>query len=172
MPYMLDGRPISPDVAFTATNADGDLIQFPANWIRLATEDEKAAIGLVWENEVPQPDQRFYWGLDADGNPLPKDHTQLVEQWVLQTKTTAGTLLAPSDWYITRMAETGNGVPQAVLNRRAEIRDFSNTKELAIKATTTTEELAAYVTSSDYSRWEAVVADEEPEATADESPEV
>lgn len=153
MPYLLQGRPISPDVAFTA-DVDGDQIQFPANWIRLASEDEKAAIGLSFEPDAPQADQRFYWGYDAEGNLLPKDHAQLVEQWVTTTKVTAGSLLAPSDWYITRQAETGAAVPQEVLERRAEIRAYSNTKEQALLATTSTDELAAYVTSADYSRWE------------------
>ena len=144
MPYILDGRPISPDRAFTHNE-----IQYPANWIRLASEAEKAAIGLTYEPDPPVVDQRFYWD-----SGIPKDHTQLVEQWVGQTKTTAGTLLAPSDWYITRQAETGAAVPQEVLDRRTEIRAFSNTKEQAILATTSTDELAAYITSADYSRWE------------------
>lgn len=160
MPYLLQGRPISPDVAFTA-DVDGDTIQFPANWIRLATEDEKAAIGLSFEPDAPQADQRFYWGYDADGNLLPKDHAQLLEQWVTTTKVTAGSLLTPSDWYITRQAETGAAVPQEVLDRRAEIRAYSNSKEQALLATASTDELAAYVTSADYSRWE-------PEAPAEE----
>jgi hypothetical protein len=67
-------------------------IQYPANFLRLSTLEEKEAIGIT---EVPDPptwDQRFYWGPD-----LPKDHTQLVEQWVSQTRITAGTLTtAPS----------------------------------------------------------------------------
>lgn len=142
--FILDGKPLSPDVAFTHNG-----IQYPANWLRLATPEERAAIGITEEPD-PQPyDQRFYWGPE-----LPKDHGQLVAQWVGQTKATAGSLLAPSDWYTTRQAETGTAAPQEVLDRRAEIRSFSNTKEQAILATTSTEELAAYITSADYSRWE------------------
>lgn len=149
MPYILDGRPLSPDAPFTH-----DEIQYPANWLRLATEDEKAAIGVSWEPDPAPYDQRFYWGYADDGTLLPKDHAQLVEQWVAQTRTTAGTLLAPSDWMVIREADNGTAMPDAVKARRQQIRDFSGLKCAAIEATSSTDELAAYVTSSDYSRWE------------------
>jgi hypothetical protein len=71
-------------------------------------------------------------------------------------KTTAGTFLALTDWYITRQAETGLATPQSVLDRRTEIRRRSNDKELLLQATTTTEELAAYVTSPEFHVWEAL----------------
>lgn len=146
--FILDSKPLALDRAFTHNG-----IQYPANWLRLASTDERAAIGITEEPDPAPYDQRFYWGYDADGTLLPKDHAQLMEQWVTATKVTAGTLLTPSDWYITRQAETGAAVPQEVLDRRSEIRSYSNTKEQAILATTTTEELATYITSADYSLW-------------------
>jgi len=158
--FILDGKPLSPDAAFTYNG-----VQYPANWLRLSSLEEKEAIGIT---EMPDPtpyDQRFYLCYDSDGNLIPKDHAQLVVQWVTTTKTTAGTLLAPSDWYITRQAETGLAVPQEVLDRRAEIRACSNTKEQAILATTSTEELAACVTSANYNRWEADPPAEEEAAS-------
>ncbi len=144
-----DGRLLSPDRAFTF----GD-VQYPANWLRLSTQEDRDAIGIVWVEPDPVWDQRFYWGYDADGQLIPKDHAQLVEQWVTQTKTTAGTLLAPTDWMITRSAEPG-GKPASdeVLAQRAAIRAKSDEKEAALLATTSTEELASYVTSSDYTNW-------------------
>lgn len=152
--FILDGKPLALDRAFTHNG-----VQYPANWLRLASPAEREAIGIT-EAPDPEPyDQRFYWGPD-----LPKDHTQLVEQWVSQTKATAGTLLAPTDWVITRSAEPG-GKPasDAVLAERAAIRAKSDEKEAAIEATTTTEELAAYITSSAYSNW----GDPEPDTGAD-----
>lgn len=148
--FLLDGKPLSPDVAFTDING----IQRPANFLRLATPEEREAAGVT---EVPDPptwDQRFYWGYDADGQLIPKDHTQLVEQWCDQTRTTAGTLLQPTDWMVIREADNGVVMPQEVKDRRQEIRLLSGDKITAIQATTTTEELAAYVTSGEYSRWE------------------
>lgn len=148
--FLLDGKPLSPDVAFTDING----IQRPANFLRLATPEEREAAGVT---EVPDPptwDQRFYWGYDADGQLIPKDHTQLVEQWCDQTRTTAGTLLQPTDWMVIREADNGAVMPQEVKDRRQEIRLLSGDKITAIQATTTTDELAAYVTSAEYSRWE------------------
>jgi len=148
--FILDGKPLALDRAFTHNG-----VQYPANWLRLASPAEREAIGIT-EAPDPEPyDQRFYWGPD-----LPKDHAQLVEQWVGQTKTTAGTLLAPTDWMITRNAEPG-GKPASdeVLAQRAAIRAKSDEKEAAIQATTTTEELAAYITGPDYPVWT------EPEST-------
>lgn len=76
--FLLNGTPISSDVEFTTP----DGTRYPANWIRLASPAERAAIGIT---EAPDPeyyDQRFYWGpnnpkllddreeVDENGNPL------------------------------------------------------------------------------------------------------
>jgi len=104
--FILDSKPLALDRAFTHNG-----VQYPANWLRLASPAEREAIGIT-EAPDPEPyDQRFYWNPD-----LPKDHTQLVEQWVGQTKTTAGTLLAPTDWMITRSAEPGQPLMKYWLN--------------------------------------------------------
>ena len=92
----------------------------------------------------------------------PKDHTDLVSLWVSKVNETAGTLLAPTDWYIVRNAETSAAIPAGVTERRAEIRAFSNDKVTAIQATTTTEELEAYVTSTSFSQWEPTDVVEDP----------
>jgi hypothetical protein len=141
--FLLDGKPLSPDVAFTHAG-----IQYPQNWLRLSTFEERAAIGI---SEVPDPapyDQRFYWGPDN-----PKDHTQLVEQWSQQTRTTAGTLLAPSDWLVIRETDNATPVPTEWRTWREAIRTATGVKVDAIEATTTTDELAAYITGPDYPNW-------------------
>ncbi len=159
---ILDGKPLQYDRAFSHAG-----VSYPANWLRLTTLEEKQRIGIT---EVPDPvrpswDQRFYWGVDN-----PKDHTGLVDLWVRKVKESAGGQLAPSDGYVTRNAENGSAIPQDVLDRRAEIRTYSNTKETAIRATTTTAELAAYVTSAAFSEWEPpVVVAEEPAVTSTSS---
>ena len=145
--YTLNGKTLRLDKAFTTE--DGR--QFPRNWLRLSTKAERDALGIVETHDVVTPsyDQRFYWGPNN-----PKDHAQLVEQWTSTIKQTAGTLLAPTDWYITRQAETGLQAPQSVLDRRSAIRAISNEKEAFLATTTTTEELASYVTSPTFHAWE------------------
>ena len=141
--FLLDGKPLSPDVAFTTGG-----IQYPANWLRLASPEEREAIGITEEPDPAPYDQRFYWGPD-----LPKDHTQLVEQWTQQTRATANTLLQPSDWLVIREADNGTAMDADTKALRQEIRLATGTKVTAIEATADTEALAAYITSSDYSQW-------------------
>jgi len=146
--FLLNDRPLSPDSAFVTP----DGTQYPANFLRLSSPEERAAIGITEQPEPAWYDQHFYWSPN-----LPKDHQQLVEQWVAQTKQTAGAMLADTGWFIERLNDPSSGkpVPQAVLDRRAEIRSLSNTKEDTIVATATTAELAAYITSPAYSSWSA-----------------
>jgi hypothetical protein len=144
--FLLDGKPLSPDVAFTDVNG----IQHPSNWLRLASPEERAEAGIT---EVPDPapyDQRFYWGPG-----LPKDHTQLVEQWVAQTRTTANTLLAPTDWIIIREADNGKAADPLLKTWREDIRLATGVKVGVIRDTLDTDDLAAYITGVNYPVWPA-----------------
>jgi len=146
--FILDGKPLSPDVAFTHGG-----VQYPANWLRLASPEERAAIGIT---EVPDPapyDQRFYWGYDAEGHLIPKDHAQLVDQWVAQTRHTANTLLQPTDWIIIREADNGKPADPLLKTWREDIRLATGVKVTAIRDTADTPELAAYITGTDYPVW-------------------
>lgn len=141
--FILDGRPLSPDVPF-----EHDGVSYPANWLRLASPEEREAIGITEQPDPAPYDQRFYWGPD-----LPKDHAQLVEQWTQQTRTTAGTLLVPSDWLVIREQDNGTPVPTEWKDWRQAIRMATGDKVAAIEASATTEELAAYITGADYPMW-------------------
>lgn len=141
--FILDGNPLSPDVAFTHAG-----IQYPANWLRLSTAKQRKDIGIT---EVPDPepyDQRFYWGPG-----LPKDHGQLVDQWVAQTRTTANTLLQPTDWIIIREADNGKVADPVLKTWREDIRLATGTKITAIRDTVDTERLASYITGAEYPVW-------------------
>jgi hypothetical protein len=61
MPFKLGTKTIQLDTPFTHND-----IQYPANWIRLASEEDKSAIGLVWEADPVRADDRYYW--DGDIN--------------------------------------------------------------------------------------------------------
>jgi len=144
--FILNNQPLSLDRGFTTE----DGTQYPSNWLRLATVEEREAIGIT---ETPDPipvDQRFYWDTG-----IPKDHTELVKTWTAQVKATAGSLLAQSDWYITRASETGLQAPQSVIDKRSLIRAMSNDKEAFLSLTETTEQLAEYVTSAAFNNWES-----------------
>jgi hypothetical protein len=128
-------------------------IQYPANWLRLSTPEEKEAIGITEQADPPVWDQRFAWGYSEDGQLIWKDHTQLVEQWVAQTRTTAGTLIQPTDWMVIREQDNGTVVPESVKALREDIRLATGQKNAAIEATADTAELAAYITGTEYPVW-------------------
>jgi hypothetical protein len=163
MAYQINGQPLGLDRPFTDANGT----QYPANWLRYATAAEKAAIGITEVADPERYDQRFYWGVgnpkaledvnevDDNGDPiLDADGNQVVtkglkSQWIAKQKETAGSLLAPSDWYVTRKYESSVDVPADVTTRRAAIRTTCNTRESEINACTTTDELAALMTNPD-----------------------
>jgi len=147
--FILRGQPLSPDVAFIDIND----IQRPANWLRLASPEEREAAGVTEVPDPPTYDQRFYWGYDAEGHLIPKDHAQLVTQWTAQTRTTAGTLLAPTDWIIIREADNGKPADPVLKTWREDIRLATGEKITAIAQTADTPELAAYITGTDYPVW-------------------
>lgn len=148
--FILDGKPLSPDRAFTH-----DGIQYPANWLRLSTLEEKEAIGITEVPDPPTYDQRFYWGYDQDGQLIPKDHAQLCEQWVNQTRQTANTLLQPTDWMVVREIDNGTAMSAEWKAWREDVRLVTSAKVLSIGVTTDTAELAAYITGTEYPTWPA-----------------
>lgn len=144
--FLLDNKPLPLDQPFTHPTTG---VRYPANWLRLSSLAEKHEIGIV---EVPDPvdnyDQRFYWGPNN-----PKDHGQLVEQWSQQTRTTANTLLQPTDWVIIREADNGKPADPVLKQWREDIRLATGNKVAAIAATADTAALAVYITGADYSTW-------------------
>jgi hypothetical protein len=148
--FLLDGQPLSLDQAFTDPKTG---IQYPANWLRLASSDERAAIGITEEPDPAPYDKRFAWGYSEDGALIWKDHAQLVTQWTAQTRTTAGTLIQPTDWMVIREQDNGTAIDPAIKGWRNDLRLACELKISGIEATTTTEELAAFITSPEYSSW-------------------
>ena len=146
--FILDGKPLSPDVAFKHAG-----IQYPANWLRLSTAKQRLDIGITEVPDPPSYDQRFYWGFDDKGDLIPKDHTQLVGQWTQQTRTTANTLLQPTDWIIIREADNGKPADPLLKVWRQDVRFAAGEKVTAINATVDSPELAAYITGTDYPVW-------------------
>jgi hypothetical protein len=133
--FKIGTRTIPLDTPFTHND-----IQYPANWIRLATEEDKAAIGLVWEADPVRADDRFYW----DGNiNNPKDLDGLKSNFISQVKATAGTILAQTDWMVIRKAERNVDIPSSVATYRASVVAKANELETAISAVTTVEQLAS-----------------------------
>ena len=130
---------------------DNSGVKHPAQWTRW-TAEEKAAKGLVWVNDPVQYDSRFYTG---DGTPKALDDVSeeihgetvvtkgLKSNAIAQVKATAGGLLQPTDWMVTRKAETGTEVPSAIADYRTAVRTASEAIETAIAGVTTLEAFMA-----------------------------
>ena len=139
MAFKLDGKPLAVDVPFKTS----DGTQYPANWLRLASADEKAALKITEVADDPVYDNRFYNG---DGSAKALDDTKEtidgVEYTTLglksvlkaQEKATAGSLLAKYDWYVVRKAEKSTAIPTAISTYRDGVRTACNTRETEIDA--------------------------------------
>jgi hypothetical protein len=149
MPYQLPGNRTLP----MDTPWEYKKIRYPANWLRLSTQLDRDKLGIVWVEDPAPYDQRFYWGYDAEGHLIPKDHDQLIDQWKQQTRITAGSLLAPTDWMVIRETDNGTAMDPAIKTWRQDIRMATGTKIEAIEATDDTEALAAYITGTEYPVW-------------------
>ena len=120
----LDNKPLSYDRAFSHSG-----IQYPANWLRLSSLEERNALGITEVANDPAYDQRFYWGVDN-----PKDLAGLKTQWKATQSQICDSLLTPSDWRVTRAAELGQAVASAWLTYRGAVRSACNTRQTEINA--------------------------------------
>ena len=139
MGYKLNGADLALDTAFTDSNG----AQYSSTWLRSSNEAQRAAVptgGITWEVGPAKYDQEFYISpgnakLIADLKPL----------WVQRQKDTANTLLAPSDWMVTRKAEAGTAIPTANANYRTAVRTQCGLREATINACADTDKLYATI---------------------------
>ena len=163
MAFKLNGKTLPIDRGFTHND-----IQYPRNWLRQATQEDKDALGITWEADPVRHDDRYYWNgeldnpkaledvdaVDEDGNPVweqeldnsdPENPVMvdtdvqvvthgLKHTMINQVKHTAGTMLAQSDWYVTRKMERDVAIPTDVVAQRAHVVAESNRLEVAIAA--------------------------------------
>ena len=145
MGYYIGSRALPMDRPWKTETA-----QYPANWLRLSSTADRAAIGVTWGADEGTWDQRFYWGVD---NPKQLDDktetvdgvetttTGLKTLWKSTQNQIAGTLIAPSDWRIIKAKETSTNIPTAWKTYRAAVRTSCNTRQTEIDACTTVEAL-------------------------------
>ncbi len=132
---------------------------------------EQGALEVV---EGEQKDQRFYWvtfdKYEVTGNVVTRTYVNtpkaledvtetpegatepvttkgLKSQAIAQTKVTANSLLAQTDWMVIRKAERNVDIPADVIAERAKIISDCTAKEAAITASTSIDELIAALTN-------------------------
>jgi len=127
--FQLDNNPLALDVPFVHNE-----ISYPANWLRLATPEERAAIGITEVDDAASYDDRFYWGIGnpkqledeiviaEEGQDFPTyEQKGLKSQWSAQIKDTTNKLLAATDWMVIRKAERDVAIPADTVAYRAAV---------------------------------------------------
>ena len=149
MAFKLNGNPLAVDVPFTVGTGE-DAVNYPANWLRLSTADEKKAIGITEIADDPTYDYRFYNSdgsaktltdtnaTDENGDPvLDENGDQVVILGVksklkAQEKETAKSLLNVYDWQVIRKAEKDIAMDSDVVTYRDAIRSTYTTRKTEI----------------------------------------
>jgi hypothetical protein len=162
MAFKLDGNPLAVDVAFSHND-----INYPANWLRLSTAEEKTALGITEVADALTYDSRFYWNdgtaktltdtneVDENGDPLLDENgDQIVTLGVksvlkAQEKAIAGSLLARYDWYVVRKAEKSTAIPSVISTYRDAVRTACDTREKEIDACADTAALVTLYSSKE-----------------------
>ena len=124
--FLLNGTPLGVDSPFTYNDT-----QYPSNWLRLASQEERAAIGITEVEDAPWYDDRFYWGVDnpkqlEDITVTPEGGEPYVQKGLksnhlAQTKATTNQLLSATDWMVIRKAERDVAIPAATVAYRAAV---------------------------------------------------
>jgi len=146
MAWLYNGRTLKVGKSWS----DGNY-KHPYNWASAWSDEDKEQWGVTWQDDPDTSyDSRFYWAkdvprsltdinavdeggdavLDEDGNQVVT--LGLKSIWVAQTKTTANSKLASSDWYVTRKAETDEAIPSTITTYRTAVRTATGTIETAI----------------------------------------
>jgi hypothetical protein len=163
--FQLNGNPISIDSEVTVNGVRYPHLRDPAL---------REQLGVVEVADPENFDQRFYWSptlpkllddrleVKEDGTPLyvqvynpateeMEDTTEQVvtnglkSQWTAQVKTTAGSMLAQTDWMVVRKAERNIDVPATVAAKRAAIVAECDRLEAAITGCADVEALISVI---------------------------
>lgn len=145
--FLLNGNPLAVDAAFT----DAEGTQYPANWLRLASLEEKTAIGITEVADPVRADDRFYWDGNVNNPKALEDKAEdngsttkgLKSNFIAQVKQAAGSILSQTDWMVTRNYERGVDIPANIVTYRASVVARANELEASIAAVNSVEELAA-----------------------------
>ena len=138
-------------------------MQYPRNWITLATDSERAAIGLI---EVTfsgsHGDQDYY--TNSESSPVydasagtvvitksktARDLTTLKASKTSEIEDSANSSMSGTDWYVTRKSETSTAIPSTVTAYRTAVRLVCNSVKTALGNASDLAGVIAIYTSGD-----------------------
>ena len=137
--------------------------QYPRNWLVLATDSERAALGFI---EVTYSgshgDSEYY--TNADSSPVydasagtvvitksktAKNLTTLKSSKTSEIENSTNSSMSSTDWYVTRNSETSAAIPSTVTAYRTACRLVCNSTKTAIGNASDLAALIAIYTSGD-----------------------
>jgi hypothetical protein len=165
--FLLNGNPISIDSEVTVNGVRYPHLREPALREQLGivevTDPEQYDQRFYWgvgnpkllndREEVDEDGNPMYVKVlgVVNGEPAMVDSTErlvtkgLKSQWTAQVKTTAGSMLAQTDWMVVRKAERNIDVPAAVAAKRAAIVAECDRLEAAITGCADVEALISVI---------------------------
>lgn len=137
-------------------------VQYPANWLKLSDSFQKEALNIYPVVEATNViDLRFYWTgneeftwnaaaktVDVTITATPKDVAGLKNTANAQIISTSYSMLAPTDWYVTRWIEANNAIPVNVETFRPAVRERSRTLRTSVAEAATVNDIIVLYTST------------------------
>ena len=137
--------------------------QYPRNWITLATDSEKTALGFIEVTYSGSHGVSEYY-INAESAPVynasagtvvitksktARDLTALKADKTSEIKRSANASMSTTDWYVTRKSETSTAIPSNVTAYRTACRLVCNSVKTAIGSASDLAGLIAIYTSGD-----------------------
>ena len=129
MGYKLNGKGLALDVPFT----DSQGTKYPANWLRLASDSDKAAVptgGITYETPADTSYDHIFYASKDVARPL----ADVKKEQITYQKREARMRLEGSDWMAVRKAEAGTAIPTDWATYRTGVRTKSKEREDLITA--------------------------------------
>ena len=144
--YYANDKKLPVNQAFTLNE-----ISYPANWLSVASDEDKAAVGIE-DREEPVlnfKNEKFYYNTVEDGvvPSTPKDLDMLKRKMVKDTNRTAHQMLSGSDWMIVKQTETSTGILPQWSDYRTAVRAKANHQCGQVEEATSVESLMAITAS-------------------------
>jgi len=135
MYFLYNNQRLVMDQPFTIGNTN-----YPPNFLRTSTPEERTALGITEVVEQMRPDDRFYWvtaNLDGTFDSTPKDLEPTKTVFINQINQTAYSLLNQTDYMDFRhIADSTYTPPANWVTYRATVRAYIVTAKAAINAAT------------------------------------
>ena len=133
---------VQPGTQFTVNGTT-----YSDNWYQLATQEEKAALGIMDVVFAQRPDDKYYWVtesapvinggvVDIGFTTTPKDLAGLKSNATSAIDQQAFSLLSPSDYMTIKALETNTSMPDTWKTWRESVRTTAANAKTAITAST------------------------------------